>query len=387
MNILLGVTGSVAATLTSKIVKALQQLGNVKIVSTISGNYFLDIMHRDEEDSDCFIPGKDHSLSSLIYEDNDEWWKTNQNGDDFPIWTKKGDPVVHIDLRKWAGVFVVAPCSANTMAKFVHGICDNLLTSVYRAWDWTRPIIIAPAMNSLMWQNPPTAQHLHSLSCQKNTGYGEQNGAHIVSPQNKMLACNDIGIGAMAEIEDIVSNVKKAIRWKFPVKNCSGIPVGNHPGSFGFCRKHSHHTGVDLYTKDCEPVLAVETGRVIGKEPFTGPQDNSPWWNDTDCVLIEGASGIICYGEILVHSVMSPGKIVYQGEEIGLVKRVLKEGKERPDIPGHKTSMLHLELYERERNRASDSWKLDQPKHNYLVDPTDMLKNAIASPDVILQII
>jgi hypothetical protein len=53
-----------------------------------------------------------------------------------------GDPVLHIELRAWADVLVIAPCSANTLAKCAGGLCDNLLTCVVRAWDWSRPLLV-----------------------------------------------------------------------------------------------------------------------------------------------------------------------------------------------------------------------------------------------------
>ncbi|KAM3146011.1 hypothetical protein pb186bvf_001989 [Paramecium bursaria] len=77
--------------------------------------------------------------------DQDEW---NQ-------WKQKGDPVLHIDLRKWADMMIICPLSANTLAKIANGICDNLLTCVIRAWEFqdkqiTKPIYVAPAMNTQM---------------------------------------------------------------------------------------------------------------------------------------------------------------------------------------------------------------------------------------------
>lgn len=57
-------------------------------------------------------------------------------------WEKKGDPVLHIELRKWADLLVVAPLSANTLAKLAQGLCDNCLTSVVRAWDWSKPLLV-----------------------------------------------------------------------------------------------------------------------------------------------------------------------------------------------------------------------------------------------------
>jgi hypothetical protein len=68
-------------------------------------------------------------------------------------------------------------------------------------------------------------------------------------------------------------------------------------------------------------------------EPFTGPTDNSPWWLDTDCVLIEGASGVICYGEIETN--MRVGERVEKGRRvIGHVKRVVPVGTEHPELQG-----------------------------------------------------
>lgn len=65
--------------------------------------------------------------------DEDEWHE----------WSQVGDPVLHIELRRWADVFVVAPLSANTLAKMANGLCDNLVTCIARAWDFTRPLIVS----------------------------------------------------------------------------------------------------------------------------------------------------------------------------------------------------------------------------------------------------
>lgn len=59
------------------------------------------------------------------------------------MWEAKGDPVLHIDLRKWADLLVIAPLSANTLAKMAQGLCDNCLTSVVRAWDFSKPLLVS----------------------------------------------------------------------------------------------------------------------------------------------------------------------------------------------------------------------------------------------------
>lgn len=113
-----------------------------------------------------------------------------------------GDLVVHIELRKWADAAVVAPCSANTLAKVALGLCDNLATSFVRAWNPEKPIVFAPAMNTLMWEHPATAQHLRTLEA---WGYG------IVPPVSKLLACGDRGRGALAEPGEIVVALERAL--------------------------------------------------------------------------------------------------------------------------------------------------------------------------------
>jgi len=168
------------------------------------------------------------------------------------------------------------------------------------------------------------------------------------------------------------------MKWLFPLKNCTGIPVENHPGAFGFQRSWYKHTGVDLYADDNEPVYAVEDGIVVCIEPFTGSKDNSPWWNNTDCILIEGETGVICYGEII--TTLSKGTKIKKGGHIANIKRVIQEGMERPDIIGHKPNMIHLELYPHGRYTPSDGFE------DYLRNPTPFLLDSENRPENILKL-
>ena len=95
----------------------------------------------------------------VVIVDDDEW-----PGHDTNHRWQRGEPVPHIELRRWADMLVVAPLDANTLAKLALGTCDNCLTCVYRAWDRTRPIVLAPAMNTLMWDHPATARHLRQAA-------------------------------------------------------------------------------------------------------------------------------------------------------------------------------------------------------------------------------
>lgn len=124
--------------------------------------------------------------------------------DEAETWQKMGDPVLHIELRRWADLFLIAPLSANTLSKIANGLCDDLLSCVARAWDFEKPFFVAPAMNSAMWTHPVTKTHLETL---------RSYGVHIIPPISKRLACNDVGIGAMAEVSQIIAIVQNHLSY------------------------------------------------------------------------------------------------------------------------------------------------------------------------------
>jgi phosphopantothenoylcysteine decarboxylase len=186
-NIIIGVTGSVAAIKVLSLANALKPFANVSIVMTEQGAYFL------QSDFDAF-----NNAEIQLYRDSDEW----------PILQSSyqvGNPILHIELRRWADLLIIAPLDANTLAKVIYGLCDNLLTSLVRAWDWNKPMIVCPAMNTLMWNNPPTAEQIEILT---------QRGANIISPIEKTLACLDTGMGGMAEVGGIMDVVKGIMKVK-----------------------------------------------------------------------------------------------------------------------------------------------------------------------------
>lgn len=128
-----------------------------------------------------------------------------------------GDPVLHIDLRDWADILLVAPLSAHTLAKLAHGFCDDTLSCVARAWDFgyhstrpAKPLVIAPAMNTAMWQHPLTLQHLQTIQnfVQNETRTpNEKSVIRILEPTSKILACGEVGIGAMASVDSIMAEI------------------------------------------------------------------------------------------------------------------------------------------------------------------------------------
>uniref|UniRef100_A0A4W5MC48 Phosphopantothenoylcysteine decarboxylase n=1 Tax=Hucho hucho TaxID=62062 RepID=A0A4W5MC48_9TELE len=123
--------------------------------------------------------------------------------EDRGLWRQRSDPVLHIELRRWADLLVIAPLDANTLGKIASGICDNLLTCVVRAWDTSRPLLFCPAMNTAMWHHPITSRQVDIL---KEFGYVE------IPCIAKKLVCGDQGKGAMAEVSTIVDVVKQYVQ-------------------------------------------------------------------------------------------------------------------------------------------------------------------------------
>lgn len=154
----------------------------------------------------------------------------------------------------------------------------------------------------------------------------------------------------------------------------TGLPHGpDHPGAFGFQRANHFHEGVDLYCPEGTPVFAVEDGRIKGTIEFTGSRAEpaSPWWHDTQALLVEGDSGVVIYGEIRPAMEFWHDDFVKAGDLLGHVQTVLKKDKGRP------LAMLHLELH-RHGTRDAYEW-LDQRPLS-LLDPTDYLM-AVAEGD------
>jgi hypothetical protein len=149
------------------------------------------------------------------------------------------------------------------------------------------------------------------------------------------------------------------------------IPVGkHHPGAFGVERRNHVHEGVDLYAQAGDAVYAMMDGVVVDVQPFTGPSAGSPWWQDTDGVVIEHTSCVLIYGELRPAAGIIPGVLVREGDILGYVTTVLSEDKGRP------MNMLHLERYVSGVTTSCGIWPKGSPRPFGLEDPTDLLLNA-----------
>ncbi|MEK6728362.1 MAG: flavoprotein [Candidatus Omnitrophota bacterium] len=109
--------------------------------------------------------------------------------------------IEHVSLADKADLILIAPATANIVAKIASGICDDLLTCIVAATK--APVLIAPAMNENMYKNKITQSNISKL---KSLGYG------FIEPRTGKLACGSTGIGCLAEVEEIIKEVKRALR-------------------------------------------------------------------------------------------------------------------------------------------------------------------------------
>lgn len=175
-NIILGVTGSIAAYKAADIVNILTKDGyNVDVIMTRGGMEFI-------------TPLTLQTLSkNRVY--------TDVFQEDYP------SEVKHISLAQKADLLLVAPSSADVIGKFANGIADDMLTSVVVALR-NVPRYIAPAMNTNMYENPIVQENLTKL---------KKYGFEIIEPKEARLACGDLGKGALADVETIIKTVERRL--------------------------------------------------------------------------------------------------------------------------------------------------------------------------------
>ena len=167
-TVLIGVTGCVAIYKTCEVIRGLQKAGvRAKVVMTESATHFIN--------PTLFRALTREPVAVGLFDD------------------RPGDPIHHISLSKEADVFLIAPCTANVIAKVANGIADDLLTTTAVA---TRaPLVIAPAMNVNMYENVATQANMKTL---------RERGVTFIDAESGYLACGDVGKGRLADPEAIV---------------------------------------------------------------------------------------------------------------------------------------------------------------------------------------
>ena len=210
-HLLLASSGSVATIKLPDILKGLSLYDDlsIRIILTKAAENFLADQSIEQPllESLCNIKNVDG-----LYRDEDEWDKP---------WIR-GDSILHIELRRWADILVIAPLSANSMAKMTAGLADNLLLSVVRAWDTDgeteggrkKRIILAPAMNTAMWRHPVTRKQIQVLEEDWAVDQEHNGWIELLRPVEKTLACGDTGNGAMREWSEIISVIEVRLNLK-----------------------------------------------------------------------------------------------------------------------------------------------------------------------------
>jgi phosphopantothenoylcysteine synthetase/decarboxylase len=182
LHILLAATGS---TSTGKIRLIINKLNEIYGKEKISIQIILT------KAAENFVSRGEIPSHIRIWRDKDEW----------ETWKGRSDPVVHIELRRWADILVIAPLSANTLGKIALGLCDNLLTNVVRAWNTQYPFLIAPAMVSYAYNHPATRAHLAVIR-------EEMKWIEVLKPVEKVVGSyGDIGMGGMMDWNEIVNKI------------------------------------------------------------------------------------------------------------------------------------------------------------------------------------
>ncbi len=173
-RIALGICGGVAAYKTALIIRMLQRHG-MKIAPVVTP-HALSFIGRE-------------TLSSLC--DRQVYCDAGLQREGFYLYHTGHD---HIRLAEWAEALLVSPATANTIAKITHGIADNLLTTLALSFFGEKPLILAPAMNSRMWENPATQQNIATL---------RERGVHVLDVAHGQLACGSSGSGRMLSPQEI----------------------------------------------------------------------------------------------------------------------------------------------------------------------------------------
>ncbi|MDR3740728.1 MAG: bifunctional phosphopantothenoylcysteine decarboxylase/phosphopantothenate--cysteine ligase CoaBC [Terracidiphilus sp.] len=181
MRVTVGVSGGIAAYKAAELVRALQrQALEVHVVMTEAATRFVQPL--------TFAALSGHKVITGLWDDSGT---ASGNYD---------SSIEHIDEAQWTEALVVAPATANILAKFAHGIADDFLTTMYLATQ--APVLVAPAMNVNMWEHPATQANLELL---------RQRGVRVVEPGTGELACGMVGAGRMAEPDEIAEAVLNAL--------------------------------------------------------------------------------------------------------------------------------------------------------------------------------
>ncbi|MBI2439997.1 MAG: phosphopantothenoylcysteine decarboxylase [Lentisphaerae bacterium] len=175
-HIVLGVTGSIAAYKAAELARMLlKKQWEVAVIMTAAATRFVGEL--------TFRSLTGRPVVTDMFAEAEDW------------------RMPHVSLADWADSLVIAPCTANVLAKLAHGLADDALSAT--AMACSAPLVLAPAMNEKMWQHPATCENVRLLKAR---------GAICVEPEPGELACGYVGQGRLAALEKIMQAVEKALQ-------------------------------------------------------------------------------------------------------------------------------------------------------------------------------
>lgn len=176
-TIILGVTGSIAAHKAVDLASVLTKRGaRVHVVLTADAQRFITPLP--------FKTLSRHPVITNLYDETEDW------------------KPAHIELADAADMLLIAPATANNLAKLAHGLADDALTCIALALRPGAELLIAPAMNGKMWQHPATQENVATL---------KRRGAHFIGPESGLLSCGYEGIGRLWKVEDIAAQALRLL--------------------------------------------------------------------------------------------------------------------------------------------------------------------------------
>jgi phosphopantothenoylcysteine decarboxylase/phosphopantothenate--cysteine ligase len=250
-NVLIGVTGGIAAYKVAEIARMLVRAGvDVKVIMTSGGQQFVTPL------TFCTITGSPVATS---------------------MWSNPASPLPHISLSEEADLILVAPATANIIAKYAKGVADDLLSTTLLAAKGA--VIVAPAMNTRMYLHPATQENLATL---------RRRGVVIIEPRKGELACGDEGIGRMAEPADIMDVLERELRRRSDLAGRRIVVTA------GATREHF------------DPVRFISN-------PSTGRMGyaiaESAYRRGAEVVLVAGPTGLVCPADVELVPVVSAAEM------------------------------------------------------------------------------
>jgi phosphopantothenoylcysteine decarboxylase/phosphopantothenate--cysteine ligase len=348
-HILLGVSGGIAAYKSAELVRLLRKQGaDVRVVMTNSAMEFVGPL--------TFQALSGNPVHSELLDADAE----NAMG--------------HISLARWADLLIIAPATANLIAKLSHGLADDLLSTLYLAA--TCPVYVAPAMNQAMWNKAVTQENIEKLQC---------HGVMVIGPEQGDQACGETGFGRMSEPLDICKYLAQVLEPQNPTQCLQGLKVlisagptrepldpvrfitNRSSGKMGYALANAAlKAGADVTLVSGPVALAMPANIDLVKVETAAQMYEAVMSRAPDHAIYIGAAAVADYSP----AIMEPEKIKKQAEQATIIlhktKDILAEVaglEKRPFTVGFAAETHDLEAYARDKLKRK---KLDMIAANWV---------------------